>query len=274
LESIKLCRQLDGNMTTINPSDNTNIQYNLIVGAANNLTGNIAPATSGTILQSAGASANPAYSTATYPATTTANQILYSSASNTVAGLATANNATLATNGSGVPSLVASKSVGAWVWLDSQVASTSSTIALSGVSATYNNYVLVYSQVTFSTTISMGVQINTGGGFIASGYLAGQNVIHYNAATLTNVSLTTSLMFANAATSNFIGGICYLNNLTSGNGYVGFTSQGIRSSGANADYLLGQGVYATTGTIVTAIQIIASTGTINTGKFTLYGIVE
>lgn len=36
---------------------------------------------------------------------TTANQILYSSASNTIAGLATANNGILATNGSGVPSI-------------------------------------------------------------------------------------------------------------------------------------------------------------------------
>jgi NAD-dependent DNA ligase len=37
-----------------------------------------------------GASAAPAWSTATYPATTTANQLLYSSATNTVTGLATA----------------------------------------------------------------------------------------------------------------------------------------------------------------------------------------
>lgn len=38
-------------------------------------------------------------------ASTTANQILYSSATNTVAGLATANSGILATNGSGVPSI-------------------------------------------------------------------------------------------------------------------------------------------------------------------------
>jgi len=38
--------------------------------------------------------------------TTTANQILYSSSNNVLAGLATANNSVLQTNGSGVPSLV------------------------------------------------------------------------------------------------------------------------------------------------------------------------
>ncbi len=52
-----------------------------------------------------GASGAPSWSTATYPATTTVNQILYSSSANAIAGLATANNSVLATNGSGVPSL-------------------------------------------------------------------------------------------------------------------------------------------------------------------------
>lgn len=61
-------------------------------------------ATARQMLQS-GASAAPAWSTATYPATTTINQLLYSSATNTVAGLATANNSVLATDAGGVPSL-------------------------------------------------------------------------------------------------------------------------------------------------------------------------
>jgi hypothetical protein len=52
-----------------------------------------------------GTSAAPSWSTATYPATTTANQILYSSAANTIGGLSTANNSVLATNGSGIPAL-------------------------------------------------------------------------------------------------------------------------------------------------------------------------
>lgn len=52
-----------------------------------------------------GASGAPSWSTATFPTTTTVNQLLYSSAGNTVAGLATANSGTLVTNGSGVPSL-------------------------------------------------------------------------------------------------------------------------------------------------------------------------
>ena len=63
-------------------------------------------ATASQILQS-GASAAPTWSTATYPATTTANSILYSSAINTVADFATANNGTLVTSATGVPSILA-----------------------------------------------------------------------------------------------------------------------------------------------------------------------
>lgn len=54
------------------------------------------------MLQSGNAT-TPTWSTATWPASTTINQILYSSASDTVAGLATANSSVLTTNSSGVP---------------------------------------------------------------------------------------------------------------------------------------------------------------------------
>jgi len=49
-----------------------------------------------------GSSTTPAWSTATYPATTTINQLLYSSSNNVIAGLATATTAVLTTS-SGVP---------------------------------------------------------------------------------------------------------------------------------------------------------------------------
>lgn len=61
-------------------------------------------ATARQMLQS-GSSAAPAWSTATWPATTTINQILYSSAANTVTGLATANGGVLNTSSTGVPSV-------------------------------------------------------------------------------------------------------------------------------------------------------------------------
>jgi hypothetical protein len=69
------------------------------------------PGTTGNILQS-NAAAAPSFSTATYPSTTTVSQILYSSSSNVVAGLATANDGVLITSHTGVPSLLANGTTG------------------------------------------------------------------------------------------------------------------------------------------------------------------
>lgn len=105
----------------------------IVGGSTSSTLTNVGPtATAGQVLQSAGSSADPAFSTATfpatatgtgtilradgtnwvattatYPATTTVSQLLYSSATNVVGGLATANNGTLVTSATGVPSILA-----------------------------------------------------------------------------------------------------------------------------------------------------------------------
>lgn len=55
-----------------------------------------------------GSNAPPSWSTCTYPATTTINQLLYSGSANVISGLATENSAILATNSSGVPAFIGS----------------------------------------------------------------------------------------------------------------------------------------------------------------------
>ena len=64
-----------------------------------------ASGSAGVILRSDGT--NNVYTTATYPATTTVNQILYSSSSNAIAGLSTADNGVLTTGTTGIPSITA-----------------------------------------------------------------------------------------------------------------------------------------------------------------------
>lgn len=61
--------------------------------------------TAGQLMSSAGASAVPVWTTATFANTYTASNLLYSNGANNVTGLATANSSVLVTNGSGVPSL-------------------------------------------------------------------------------------------------------------------------------------------------------------------------
>lgn len=67
---------------------------------------------SGTLFQSSGTAALPGFTTATYPTTTTINQILFSSAANTLTGLTTANSAALVTSSAGVPSFSGSMTNG------------------------------------------------------------------------------------------------------------------------------------------------------------------
>lgn len=69
------------------------------------------PGTTGNIFQSNSAAA-PSFSTATYPSSTTVSQLLYSSSTNVVGGLATANNGVLTTGTSGIPVITALASNG------------------------------------------------------------------------------------------------------------------------------------------------------------------
>lgn len=78
----------------------------LVGGSTSSTITNVGPsATSGQILRSGGSSADPSYSTSTYPATNAINTLLYASSANTMAALSTANSSVLVTDGSGVPSL-------------------------------------------------------------------------------------------------------------------------------------------------------------------------
>lgn len=93
------------NTETVQLTGLTNHAIQIGAGTAT-LTQLAATATTGQVLQN-NAGADPSYSTATYPSTTTINQILYSSSANVVAGLATANRAVLTTGTTGVPVLTA-----------------------------------------------------------------------------------------------------------------------------------------------------------------------
>jgi len=75
-----------GSTMTIDLTGTT--QYAVQVGDATGSLDSLPIGSANQVLQSSGAGANPAWSTATYPATTTQGDILYSSADNTIASLA------------------------------------------------------------------------------------------------------------------------------------------------------------------------------------------
>lgn len=90
----------------------TTTQYDVLVGGASNGIANVGPGSSGQVLQSGGNSANPAYSTSTYPATNAVSTLLYASSANVMSALATDNNGVLITSATGVPSILAAGTTG------------------------------------------------------------------------------------------------------------------------------------------------------------------
>lgn len=101
--------------------------------AADNATG-----AANTVLQGQGVGTTSAFSTATYPASTTISQFLYSSSANVVAGLATANSATIVTSSTGVPAMTASLTNGQIVIGSSAATPTPGTIT-AGLGVTVTN---------------------------------------------------------------------------------------------------------------------------------------
>jgi len=100
-----------GSTETIQLTGLTN--HAVLVGAGTATITKVGPtATAGQVLQSAGSSLDPAFSTATYPSTTTINRILYSSANDVVGQITTANNGVLITGTTGIPSLLANGTTG------------------------------------------------------------------------------------------------------------------------------------------------------------------
>jgi hypothetical protein len=100
---------VQGNITSVGTIGSGTWQGNTVaVGYGG--TGATSIGANGTLAQSNGSIYT--FTTATYPSTTTANQLLYSSATNTVGGLASANSATLVTNASGVPAWTGSMTNG------------------------------------------------------------------------------------------------------------------------------------------------------------------
>jgi hypothetical protein len=117
--------------------NSTNTIYGVLLGNGSNAINATSSGSNGQILQSKGASANPNWTTATfpdtatstgailradgtnwvattatYPTTTTINQILYSSANNTLTGLTTGNGGVVNTSSAGVPSITANPTLG------------------------------------------------------------------------------------------------------------------------------------------------------------------
>lgn len=156
-----------------------------------------ATATANQVLLS-GASTAPTWSTATYPATITANNLLFSSADNALGGLATANTSILGNNTSGAPYTV-------------QWSSNFPLVNISGCICT--------DPVTGSTTAGLG-DVITNLGFVT--HSSGYNTSISIDTTLTTAQQIISYSTVNCSGTYMLCGSCYL-NLTAKSGDIGKT---------------------------------------------------
>jgi len=102
-----------GSLNTLTMQMTGLTQYAVLVGAGTDTITKVGPVSStGAVLMSNGIGSDPGFSTATYPITTTVSQILYSSSTNVISGLATANNGVLITSATGIPSILAAGTTG------------------------------------------------------------------------------------------------------------------------------------------------------------------
>jgi len=182
--------------------------------------------TANQILQS-GASTTPAWSTATYPATTTINRLLYSSSANVITDLPTANSSLLVTNGSGVPSLsttipngvvattqaasdnstkvattayadAVGTTAGALVLIASGTASNSATLNFdNNLSATYDNYMVIIENLVAASNADFLMDVGTGGTptYSATTYAGAASGTTAGSTIFSSDSLTTSFRF-------------------------------------------------------------------------------
>ncbi len=154
-----------------------------------------ATATAGQHLQS-GASGAPSWTTATYPATTTINQLLYSSSANVLAGLATANGGMLNASSSGVPSMTVSPTLGVQQ-------TTRGTLTLANTAAgAFAATIQSSNSATAATTLTLPVDNGTNGYVLSTN---GSGVLSWvsvgGTGTVTSVSFTGGLISVATATT-------------------------------------------------------------------------
>lgn len=228
---------------------------------------------------------NNVYSTPTFPnASATSRKIIVSDGTNWVASTETwavpgTSGNVLTSNGTNWTS--AASSSGKLVFIQSQTATSSTTLNFTtGITSTYNNYMLEVSNVlTATASKDIYLRISTDGGstYIATGYQSGINVAIYTSGTYGNINITSGFFLLYNLNSSGVpaNGTYWLYNMTSGTGYPACTGRANENNnGTGWSDVSMTAFYNTASTTVNAFQILTSSTSILQGKFTLYGILE
>jgi len=207
-----------GNTLTAQLTGLTN--HAVLVGAGTTTITKVGPsATTGQILQSQGSTTDPAFSTATYPSTTTINQILYSSSANVVGGITSGNNGVLISGTTGIPSFLADGTTNQVLMATTGNPPSWGSIASAGA-ITGINVDTSTSPGTNPVLPSAGLITLTGGTPISAGTNAASLQVKSLAANTIEIALQTAQSNATSQTTGY--GIAQFNSTNFGvtSGYV------------------------------------------------------
>ena len=269
-------------------------QYGTLVAGASNAVSSVAPsATSGVPYISQGAASNPAFGTAvvagggTGRTSHTAYAVLCGGTTTTAAQQSIASVGTsgqvLTSNGAGaLPTFQDASSGGAWVFLNAQTASASSSISWDNTyfDGSYDHYVVVMRNVQSANdtvTFQMTISNDNGSSYHSSGY---DSDVYFGAGGGYSVESQTAYMqlTQRTATSNATDeDISIIMNIYSPTDSGVFTCMRFDHcyTAWNSAWTSGQGaaVY-TTAEANNAIKFDMSSGNIASGEFILYGVSE
>ena len=232
-------------------------QHDVLVGGSANTVVSVGPGTAGQILQSGGASSDPAYSTAVYPSTAgSSGNILTSDGTN----------------------FVSSANTNKIILIQSQTASASASLTFSTNTSLYSQILVTFYGIqpaTNAATFTMQMSNNGGSTWVTTGYNTGVNVYAYNSATGTNLNSTSAYIITGGQVSGSA------NSTTNGQFYIFNANVGAQSytngscvywdsTGANAFNAVSGGRLGSTG--ANAFKFLMSAGNITAGTITLYGI--
>ena len=169
---------------------------------------------------------------------------------------------------------------GAFVLIKTKTASNSVSIVFDDtmITSTYNRYQLIFDQVQPASNGGIyyfQISTNNGGAYIAANYAAATNQWSQTTGLWAAAQNANAFIFTNAVnTGNQDSyGTLYLQNFTSGSGFVSVQGQTFSNSTAFGGISV-IGSYDGGTAVVNNIQILNSAGHISTGVFSLYGITQ
>jgi hypothetical protein len=215
-----------------------------------------------------GLSSTTAYSVLCGGTTTTA-------ALQNVSGVGSAGNVLTSQGAAALPQWAAPASNGSLALISSQTASDSASIAFTTGLTTYNNLLLIITGlITVTDDVELLLQLSNNGGstYASTGYLSGRTIYIYNSTTWTNNNITNAYnLMGECDDTNSSSGSFWIQDFNSGS-RIKISGSGTVMNAGNPYYITSTGELSIAGP--DAIKIFASSGHIQSGVFTLYGLVE